>query len=564
MMKTNQKTLLSLAIASLLTTNVYAQAVPDIGSALQQVEPPKLQTAPTPALPNIGGIQIEAPMTALPSGPKVMVKAFDMIGNREIDKAELQALIDPMAGKEYSLSALEEIAQKVTKYYRTNGYFVARAYIPAQEVENNVIKIRVVEGNYGQFHLKNKSLVRDDIVQAMLDDVKSYDIVSLDTLERAMLIINDTPGSQIVRADVMPGQKVGTSDFAVGTSATPAQNGFVMLDNYGSAYTGKHRLSFNYDNNSPTGHGDRLSVSGMATEAGGLLNGRVGYSTVLMPNGLRGELAVSHTQYSLGGSYSSLDAKGTAKGLDATLTYPIRRIRAQTIEASMNLAKKDLEDRIDSTHTVTPKDSKSATFGINLKDERSLFGFDGLTTASISATLGDLSINDAIARTNDAKGAQTNGNYSKANINLVRVSLLPENFTLTATLKHQHSLDGKNLDSSERMAVSGSSGVYAYPAGELMGSNATLAKLELSHPLPTLSGLTHSASIFTTKGHAESANSISATDKGRDINDIGLGWKANYQNVMLNAQLAYRLEDTAPTSEKIDRTRLLVQAGWIF
>lgn len=125
-------------------------------------------------------------------------------------------------------------------------------------------------------------------------------------------------------------------------------------------------------------------------------------------------------------------------------------------------------------------------------------------------------------------------------------------------------LNGKNLDSSERMAVSGSSGVYADPAGELMGSNARLAKLELSHSLPEIDGLQHSASLFTTYGHAESAQAISATDKGRDINDVGLGWKGNYQSVMFNAALAYRIEDTQPVSEKVDRIRLLVQSGYLF
>jgi hypothetical protein len=69
-----------------------------------------------------------------------------------------------------------------------------RKWLPARST------IRVVEGNDGRFIL-DKSLVRDDIVQGLLDDIKDCDIVSLDTLERAMLIINDTPGVTVTRAD---------------------------------------------------------------------------------------------------------------------------------------------------------------------------------------------------------------------------------------------------------------------------------------------------------------------------------------------------------------------------
>jgi hemolysin activation/secretion protein len=398
----------------------------------------------------------------------------------------------------------------------------------------------------------------------MLDDVKDYDIVSLDTLERAMLIINDTPGAQITRADVMPGEKVGTSDFAVGAAATPRHNGFLMYDNYGSVYTGEHRFSLNYDLNSPTGHGDKLSFTGMATENADLLNGRLGYSIPIMPNGLRSEVGLSYTQYALGDTYSSLDATGTAKSVDATLTYPLRRIRAQTIETSLNFAAKELEDKIGSTNTSNPRNNYNLTAGISIRDERTLFWFDGMTTASFQATVGDLSINDSSFRKNDAQGAKTSGVFSKAVLNLSRAMLFPEKFMLTTSFKMQNSLNGKNLDSSERMSVSGQNGVYAYPIGELIGSNARLLKLEIARPLPTIQKLQHNWLVFASHGYAEAENPVSVSETGRDINDVGIGWKGSYEGLVVNAHLAYRLDDKAPLSEKEDRARFLIQAGWIF
>lgn len=560
----NAKNTLTSAIAFALSMTVQAEVLPNIGDVLKQIEPPKMQEESQPELPEIRGMPIEPPMTALPKGQKVLVKTFEIIGNREIEKPELESLIAEDTNKEYNLAELELITQKLTKYYRAKGYFVARAYLPAQEVENNHIKIRVVEGNYGQFHLKNESLVNDDLVQGMLDDVKDYDIVSLDTLERAMLIINDTPGAQIIRADVMPGEKVGTSDFAVDAAASSRHNGFVMYDNYGSVYTGEHRFSLNYDLNSPTGHGDKLSFTGMTTENADLLNGRLGYLIPLMPNGLRSEVALSYTQYALGDTYKSLDATGTSKSVDATLTYPLRRIRAQTIETSLNFAAKELEDKIGSANAANPRDNYSLTAGINIRDEGTLLGLDGMTTASFQATVGDLSINDGSFRQSDAQGAKTNGFFSKAVLNLSRAMLLPEKFTLTTSFKMQHSLNGKNLDSSERMSVSGQNGVYAYPIGELIGTNARLVKLEIARPLPTIQKLQHNWSVFASHGYAEAEKPIAASEAGRDINDVGVGWKGSYENLIVNAHLAYRLDEKTPVSEKEDRVRFLIQAGWIF
>ena len=552
---------LSLAFA---TGFVSAQALPNSGDALRQAQPPVLPAKPTPALPQVGvGQRIEAPMTALPSGPTVQVKHIEVIGNRVIATTTLAALVADGAGKTLTLADLEALAQRITKHYRANGYFVARAYIPAQEVASGTIKMRVVEGNYGEFHLKNKSLVRDDLVQAMLDDVKGADIVSLDTLERAMLIINDTPGVQVIRADVMPGTRVGTSDFAVDTKATAPYSGYVVLDNYGSVYTGKNRISFNADANSVTGRGDKLSLSGLASDTGELFNGRLSYGKPLAPNGLRGEVALGSTQYSLGDIYKNLDAKGTAHVLDATVTYPLRRIRAQTMEVSVNVAYKDLLDKVDSTNTRTPKTSSAITAGWLLRDESPLLGFDGLTRMTASLTLGELQINDSEALAQDAAGANTQGSFSKANLSLSRVSILPGAFSLTTSLNLQQSLSSKNLDNSERMAVSGSGAVMAYPSGELIGSNAVLAHIELARPLPTWGNLQSSWTLFANWGQAKAAQPL-ATDRTRSISDVGVGWSANYGKAIIRANLAHRLESTPASSEPTSQDNFLLQVGWVF
>ncbi len=558
---------LAAAIALALTSGAAtAQAVPDAGEALRQAQPPAVPVKPQADLPSVGGTVIEPPMTALPSGPSVDVKAIAIVGNRELPLSALEPLVADAAGKALTLPELEAVAQRLTKFYRAKGYFVARAYIPAQEVTDGTITLRVVEGNYGQFILKNDSLVKDSVVQAMLDDVKKYDIVSLDTLERAMLIINDTPGVSVTRADVMPGQKVGTSDFAVDTVATQRHNGFVMLDNFGSRYTGVHRLSFNADINSPAGRGDKLSISGLTTDSTDLVNGRIAYGTLLRPNGLRGEVAVSQTQYALGGSYASLDAKGTACSIDGLLTYPVKRTRAMTVEANWGVSLKDLEAQIRSNSNVTPKSLISTSAGLTLRDERAVLGFEGLTTATAGITLGSLDIKDATALANDAAGAQTQGGYGKLVAGVTRISL-PKSFTLTASLRAQQSLSNKNLDSSERMSVSGSGGVMAYPPGELIGTNAMFAKLELSRPLPAIASvpeLSHNWLAFTSWGQTGAAKAVSASDARRAISDVGLGWSANWKGAVVKAYAAYRLQDSEPVSESSDRLRLLAQAGWVF
>lgn len=552
------------AFSLLMWGTASAQTLPNAGDVLRQVQGPVAPLAQAlPVLPRLGSATLEAPMAALPNGPKLEVKHIEVLGQRVIDAATLAALVADGVGQSLNLSELEALAQRITRYYRAQGFFVARAYIPAQEIDNGRLRIRVVEGNYGEFHLQNRSLVRDDIVQAMLDDVKGADIVSLDTLERAMLIINDTPGVQVTRADVMPGTRVGTSDFAVDTQATAARSGYVLWDNHGSVYTGQNRVSFNADFNSVTGRGDKLSISGLVTESGGLLNGRVAYSKPLAPNGLRGETSLSTTRYALGDTYDKLNAHGTAKTVDATLTYPVRRIRAQTLEVSLNVAAKDLLDQVDATQTRTAKTSQMLTLAAALRDESTVLGLAGMTRLTASLTWGTLDIQDAAALALDAAGPNTQGRFQKINLGLSRVSVLPYALSLSTSLNVQQSLQHKNLDGSERMSVTGTSAVMAYPSGELNGSHAVLARVELSRPLPVWRAWQSSASVFSDWGQARAAHTLMA-ENTRSLSDVGLAWTAQQGAAMLKFSWVRRLASEAPSSEPLARNKLWAQAGWVF
>ena len=117
--------------------------------------------------------------------------------------------------------------------------------------------------------------------------------------------------------------------------------------------------------------------------------------------------------------------------------------------------------------------------------------------------------------------------------------------------------------SSERMAVSGSGAVMAYPSGELIGSNAVLAHIELARALPVWGKLQSSWSVFANWGQAKAAKPL-PTESTRSISDVGVGWSANYGNAIIRANLAHRLESTPARSEPTSQDNFLLQLGWLF
>jgi hemolysin activation/secretion protein len=541
---------------------VAAQSAPPTAADLARQIPLAPQPArPEPVLPVPVASTPPAAIGQAP-GVAVAVKRLEITGNTAFSSATLLELVKQAEGRTLTLAELEALAGRITRFYRNERYFVARAYLPAQEVTQGVVQIRVIEGNYGKFVLENKSLVRDSVVQGMLDAIKPSGPVSLDSIERAMLNINATPGVLITRTDATPGEAIGASDFVVATEATARVESYAALDNYGSVYTGKYRVMAGSAINSPFGLGDKLAASVLMSEGRDLQNYRLSYQAPLASDGLRGELSASRTNYELGDAYRMLDAQGTAQTVEATLRYPLLLTQARALEGSLSLAHSKLRDEIRVTATVIPKSSDALTFSLAGKQQDVWGTLPGLSSASLALTLGRLDIDELMARQQDAAGAVTAGRYGKLNLSLGRNTQLQRNWTLMTMLRIQKALFDKNLDGSEDMSVSGMAGVKAYPAGELAGENATLLSAELQYALPFGKSMSLRTGVFADTGRASMQNRVGAVAP-RSLSDVGLGVYANHKHFFATLQLAHRTGGE-PTSERASATRALFQAGSTF
>lgn len=548
---------------STLASSLLLGATPTIGDIEKQIVVPDIKKEQA-TIPELKIKKYETPMSD--SGKKILIKDFKITGNNHIESSRLEKFFIASKNKELRFNQLQEIASNITRYYREDGYFVARAYIPAQNLKanNNVLEIAIIEGSYGEFKLENKSLVKDSIVQGMLDDAKARDnVISTDTLERAMLIINDTPGSVVTQADVMPGRDVGTSDFTITTEASNRYDGYVVTDNFGSRYTGKYRLMAGLNINSPFEIGDKISLFALGSNGLDLKNGRVAYSAPLASNGLNGEISYAQTNYSLVEEYEDLDALGTSKTLNAKLSYPVIRTRTENLNAYINLTHKDLKDETRSTSDITKKDSNAINIGLNYDKNYLAYGFNSSSTVAISFTAGKLSFDDADDRDNDKAGANTQGSYSKVNLDLSHNIGFTPKLSLESSLSMQYALGNKNLDGSEDFSIGGSSGVKLYPSGEASAENGYLFSIEGKYKLPQYESLSSTVGVFYDIGRVHMADNT-VDYESRTLQDIGVGYYASYKDFFGQVQAAWKVGNEDATSEPNRNSKILFQAGIVF
>ncbi|SFQ15134.1 Hemolysin activation/secretion protein [Variovorax sp. OK605] len=553
----------------------HGQALPlpsyGIGDAVREAQQPPRPPAPArPPAPVIDAPQ-ERPMN-LPAGETLAVRAFRVEEGAElVPQAELQLALDPYQGRALSMAEIEQAAAKVSALYRAHGYLVARAYVPRQDASGGTLVIRVLVGTYGNFALKNRSLVRDSVLGDVFASVRGQRAaavtpvapVSRAELERAMLLVSDMPGATLPRLTVSPGEAQGTSDFDIDVGEAPRVGGYVAGDNHGSRYTGRNRLSAGLDINSPFGIADKLSFNLMGAQGGGLDNARLAYSLPLAANGLRVELAASRTSYHLGADYSDLEARGRAHTVEATFSYPLVRSREQNLSLSLNLAARQLRDEIGAVDSVSDRRVKVATFGAQHEAWGNVFGRAGYTNLSAGLTWGHLGIDDPAQRAVDCACANTLGSFARLNLRLAAGLELAKDWSANGTLSLQKALRNRNLDGSEQMGISGPGGVKAYREW-VSGDNGYLFNLELRYALPAQEGLVHSLGVFADVGRAWQQNSNDAAGNGVRLSDVGVGYSARYRSMFARVQVARAAGARPQEFARDGRTRVLLQAGVLF
>ena len=462
----------------LMGSSLAAQAaapVPDSGAILNQIQP-VLPPAPST---NGTGLNIErGNNAATPASAPFLVKTLVISGNEKIPTAALHALVADAEGKTLTLADLERLTDRITDYYQTHGYPLARAIIPAQSIHDGAVQIQVIEARYGKVKLRNQSRVADPLLQATLAPLQGGQVIAGSPLDHSLLLLSDIPGVA-VSATLQPGDTVGSSDLLVATNAGPAVTGTVAADNYGNHYTGSARLGGTVNFIDPLHHGDTLSVSGLSS--GTDMNyGRVDYQALLNGAGTSLGGAYSALTYRLGDTLGRLDSHGTAGVASLWTKQPLVRSRDFNLYGQLQFDHLELHDDIGASAIRTDRHLDNGTLNL-LGDARDEFLGGGIDTWNLGFTGGRLGFEDAPAQLADAHSARTAGTFSKWNVSFARLQHISASNTVYLALSGQKAQG--NLDTAEKMTLGGPFTVRAYEMGALSGDTGFLATLELRHDL---------------------------------------------------------------------------------
>ena len=247
------------------------------------------RAAPVP-LPAMVPAQVDEEVKSAfkPSGEadlKVTIANFAFSGNDSVTTEQLDALLVDYKDREIGLAELNQAVSMVTAYYREQGFFLAQAYLPEQDIQGNAVEIAVLEGKVGAVNIGSAK----GLSESFLTKMAGYNLtvgksVKDENLVRNVNVINSLPGLS-ASTQLSPSATVGSTDVNVEFEALPTFQGWLEGNTYGNRFTGREQLTAGLKLNNLMGRGDQFVVSLKRANDGGQRAAQFAYFTPIHASG---------------------------------------------------------------------------------------------------------------------------------------------------------------------------------------------------------------------------------------------------------------------------------------
>jgi len=446
-------------------------------------------------------------------GPYVVVNSFSLIDVEDYPRHHvsiseindlLEGILKDQPERGFSIGEMQEVADEVTRYYRTRGLILSTAVVPVQTITDGIVDIQVFIGRLGRVVTEGDKMYKLNTLEKPFAKLIGQPVTQHE-IEEALLILTDFAGLSVFGV-FRPGIKVGEADIVLKVQQEKSYDVDYRLDTHGLKETGLNRFRTIVNWNNPLGGADRATVTIQQTYNPKLNNyWSIDYKRYL-GRGFTTGAGIFRNFFRIGGDLAANQiaaetinrsfyieksfTRGRQRNFSSRITLTQKKSRTQTQSVQTNIDRLTVlawtlnYDSVDTIHPLRPiyralfQDTPEGYGGgLNFLNVTWSRGFNNALGAMGSS--GDqfdgLSESRSGRRGNQA-GEFAEGQFEKVTLSYQRLQLLTKNQSLMFATEAQWSND--ILSNQELYSIGGPENVRGFPDAQGLFDRAFFFKIE--------------------------------------------------------------------------------------
>jgi hemolysin activation/secretion protein len=174
-------------------------------------------------------------------GPAFSITRYEVEGSQLLPAVQVQALLAPFAGPGRNFGDVRRAVQALQQAYRDRGYNVVVVQLPEQELDQGVVRMRVVEPRIGKVDVQGNRQFSTANIRASLPALQEGTTPNIRDISASLKVANTNPAKQTT-LDLQSGATPDTVDATVRVTEDKPWRVGLTADNTGSPETGRTRL----------------------------------------------------------------------------------------------------------------------------------------------------------------------------------------------------------------------------------------------------------------------------------------------------------------------------------
>ncbi len=207
----------------------------------------------------VGFSYAEAPAPAQSDVLHFSIVRFQIDGNTLIDSDRLHQAVRPYTGDKQDFESIQNAVTAIYDIYANAGYQTVKVVIPEQAIQDGVVRLQIVESTLRQLRVQGNKFFSEANVLRPLVAARIGTVPDAKAIGENLRLANENFAKQ-TQVTFRPTEQEGQAEGIVRVVDRNPKRTFALLDNTGTANTGRYRLGLVFQHANLADLDDQLTL----------------------------------------------------------------------------------------------------------------------------------------------------------------------------------------------------------------------------------------------------------------------------------------------------------------